>query len=59
MRSRPDLFKNGGRKYTDEELAAILADDTRHGGWPLSTKTTACSAMRSACMEGSAAAATS
>ena len=26
---RPDLFKNGGRKYTDEELAAILADDTR------------------------------
>ena len=27
--ARPDLFKNGGRKYTDEQLAAILADDTR------------------------------
>ena len=26
---RPDLFKNGGRKYTDEELAAIIADDKR------------------------------
>lgn len=26
---RPDLFKNGGRKYTDEELAAIIADDQR------------------------------
>ena len=26
---RPDLFKNGGRKYTDEELAAIIADDER------------------------------
>lgn len=26
-KARPDLFKNGGRKYTDEELAAIIADD--------------------------------
>lgn len=26
---RPDLFKNGGRKYTDEELAEIIADDQR------------------------------
>ena len=28
-RIRPDLFKNGGRKYTDEQLAEILADDNR------------------------------
>lgn len=28
-RIRPDLFKGGGRKYTDEELAGILADDNR------------------------------
>ena len=26
---RPDLFKAGGRKYTDEQLSALLADDTR------------------------------
>ena len=26
---RPDLFKGGVTKYTDEELAALLADDTR------------------------------
>jgi ribosomal protein S18 acetylase RimI-like enzyme len=26
---RPDLFKAGGRKYTDEQLKALLADDTR------------------------------
>ena len=26
---RPDLFKAGGRKYTDEELARIIADDNR------------------------------
>ena len=26
---RPDLFKAGGRKYTDEELACIIADDNR------------------------------
>ena len=26
---RPDLFKSGGIKYTDEELRAIIADDTR------------------------------
>ena len=28
-RIRPDLFKGGGRKYTDAELAEILADDNR------------------------------
>lgn len=28
-RGRPDLFKNGGRKYDDAELEKILADDTR------------------------------
>ena len=28
-RIRPDLFKGGGRKYTDEELAGILVDDNR------------------------------
>lgn len=28
-KARPDLFKNGGRKYMDEELAAIIADDKR------------------------------
>lgn len=28
-RIRPDLFKGGSRKYTDEELAEILADDNR------------------------------
>jgi len=26
---RPDLFKYGAKKYTDEELKALLADDTR------------------------------
>ncbi len=26
---RPDIFKSGGKKYTDEELLAIIADDTR------------------------------
>lgn len=26
---RPDLFRNGGRKYTNEQLAAIIADDAR------------------------------
>ncbi len=26
---RPDLFKAGGKKYTDEELKGILRDDTR------------------------------
>ena len=26
---RPDLVKAGGRKYTDEQLSALLADDTR------------------------------
>jgi ribosomal protein S18 acetylase RimI-like enzyme len=26
---RPDLFKQGGRKYTDEELKSIIADDKR------------------------------
>ena len=26
---RPDLFKAGTKKYTDEELLAIIADDTR------------------------------
>ncbi len=28
-RARPDLFRHGGRKYTEEQLAAILADDSR------------------------------
>lgn len=27
--ARPDLFRPGARKYTDEELAAILEDDAR------------------------------
>ena len=27
--ARPDLFKSGAKKYTDPELDAILADDTR------------------------------
>ena len=26
---RPDIFKSGGKKYTDEELFSIIADDTR------------------------------
>lgn len=26
---RPDLFKSNAKKYTDEELAAIIADDSR------------------------------
>ena len=26
---RPDLFKSGAKKYTDEELIALLTDDTR------------------------------
>ena len=26
-KGRPDLFRNGGRKYTDDELKAIIADD--------------------------------
>ena len=29
---RPDLFKAGQRKYTDEQLLEILADDTRPAG---------------------------
>ena len=28
-RGRPDLFKSGARKYSDEQLATILTDDTR------------------------------
>ena len=28
-KGRPDLFKAGQRKYTDEQLLEILADDTR------------------------------
>ena len=28
-KGRPDIFKAGAKKYTDEELAAIIADDTR------------------------------
>ena len=28
-KGRPDLFKGGVRKYTEEELAVMLADDTR------------------------------
>ncbi len=28
-KGRPDLFKYGAKKYTDEELAAIIQDDTR------------------------------
>lgn len=28
-KGRPDLFKSGGRKYTDDELLAMLEDDTR------------------------------
>lgn len=27
--ARPDLFKAGAKKYTDEELAAIIPDDNR------------------------------
>lgn len=26
---RPDLFKSGAKKYTDEELALIIADDSK------------------------------
>ena len=26
---RPDIFKSGCKKYTDEELSAIISDDTR------------------------------
>lgn len=26
---RPDLFKSGAKKYTDEELLSLLADETR------------------------------
>lgn len=26
---RPDIFREGGRKYSDEELAALLADESR------------------------------
>lgn len=26
---RPDLFRQGGRKYTDKELVALIADDER------------------------------
>ena len=26
---RPDLFREGGRKYTDSELAVLLADESR------------------------------
>ena len=28
-RGRPDLFKSGAKKYTDEELTALLADESR------------------------------
>lgn len=28
-RGRPDLFKSGARKYSDEQLATILTDDAR------------------------------
>ena len=28
-RGRPDLFKAGGKKYTDEELAEVLTDESR------------------------------
>lgn len=28
-KGRPDLFKYGAKKYTDEELLAIICDDTR------------------------------
>ncbi|MBW3089018.1 GNAT family N-acetyltransferase [Bifidobacterium sp. 82T24] len=28
-RGRPDLFRGGAKKYSDEELAAIIADDER------------------------------
>lgn len=28
-KARPDLFKSGARKYTDAELAEIIADDSR------------------------------
>ncbi len=28
-RGRPDIFKKGTKKYTDEELLEIIADDTR------------------------------
>lgn len=28
-RGRPDLFKNGGRKYYDEELKVLLKDENR------------------------------
>lgn len=28
-KGRPDLFKYGAKKYTDEELATIMQDDTR------------------------------
>ena len=28
-KGRPDLFKPGAKKYTDEELMALLADDNR------------------------------
>lgn len=28
-RGRPDLFKSGAKKYTDEELTALLADENR------------------------------
>ncbi|MDY2698632.1 MAG: GNAT family N-acetyltransferase [Lachnospiraceae bacterium] len=28
-KGRPDLFKYGGKKYTDEELREIIHDDTR------------------------------
>lgn len=24
---RPDLYKKGGRKYSDEEIAALIADE--------------------------------
>lgn len=27
-RGRPDIFKGGARKYTDEELTVLIADDT-------------------------------
>ena len=46
-RGRPDLFKYGTRKYTDEQLKAIIGDDERPT-WLRWMKKTDCWAMRSA-----------
>ena len=29
-KGRPDLFKYGAKKYTDDQLKAIIHDDNRH-----------------------------